>query len=292
MCMLMISLLPVWDAQEGRPSRVALLLLMRHATRAPEGSLSFRGGTIFIVSAGAIFPTVVLLALLAFALPAMRPLPAGEAALRIVVTGEQFWWRVRYEPPGGVPFETANDIRVPVGRPVVFDLRAGDVIHSFWVPALGGKMDMIPGRANRLVVRATKAGRFRGQCTEFCGLSHALMAFEVEAMPAADFARWEQAARAPAPAGAMPGRALFARHGCGGCHRIEGHNAGGTIGPDLTHFGARPTLAAMSLAPTRANVAAFIRHPERIKPGVRMPAFAQLSEAEAGAIADYLLALK
>lgn len=270
----------------------ALLFLMWHASRAPEGSLGLRGGNIFIISAGAIFPTVVLLTLLGFSLPAMRPLPADAGALRIVVTGEQFWWRVRYEPPGAPPFETANQVRVPVGRPVVLELRGGDVLHSFWIPGLGGKMDMIPGRANRLVVRATEPGRFRGQCTEFCGLSHALMAFEVEALPPAAFARWMAAERAPAPVAAVPGRALFQRHGCGGCHRIAGHGAAGTIGPDLTHFAGRKTLGAMTLRQEPGRIAAFIRHPEAFKPGVRMPAYPQMSEAEARAIAGYLLELR
>lgn len=132
---------------------------------------------------GGIIPTVVLLGLLAYSLPYMRPRPASPADLTIAVDGEQFWWRVAYAPPGRPPVLSANEIRIPTGRTVAFRLSGGDVVHSFWIPGLAGKMDMIPGRINSLVVRADKPGRYRGQCAEFCGLSHALMAFDVIAMP-------------------------------------------------------------------------------------------------------------
>jgi cytochrome c oxidase subunit 2 len=241
-------------------------------------------------------PTILLFALLVAELPAMRPLPVAPADLRIGVEGEQFWWRVTYRPSGRAPVVSANEIRIPVGRTVQFDLDGGDVIHSFWIPGLAGKMDMIPGRTNTLVTRATKPGRYRGVCTEFCGLSHALMAFDVVAMPAPAFDAWLAAEARPAAAmaggGAHPGAALFARYGCGGCHAIRGTTQGGMIGPDLTRFGARATLAAGVLPMTTANIAGFIRHPERTKPGVRMPAFPQMTDAEAIRIARYLEGLK
>ena len=269
-----------------------LLLLMRHAQRAPEGSLSLQGGMRFILVMGGVLPALALLALLLFSLPAMRPIAIGEHDLKVIATGEQFWWRMRYEPHGAVPFTTANQLRIPVGRAVEIELRGTDVIHSFWVPGLAGKMDMIPGRANRMVVRATKPGRYRGQCTEFCGLSHALMAFEVVAMEPAAFDRWMAAERTPAAAISPPGRALFDDYGCAGCHRVAGHGADGTIGPDLTHFAARQTFGATTWNQESEAIAAFIRHPERFKPGVRMPAFDHMSEPDARAIAAYLLALK
>ena len=169
---------------------VIVAALFFFAMRAKEGALTHKGGMRLILWAGALGPAAILLALLVASLPTMRPLRAAADALVVDVTGEQFWWRVVYRPPGAAAVETANEVRVPVGRTVVFALQGGDVIHSFWIPGLAGKMDMIPGRTNRLVVRATKPGVFRGQCAEFCGLSHALMAFDVVAMEPAAFDAW------------------------------------------------------------------------------------------------------
>ena len=150
-------------------------LLMRHAVRAPEGSIDHRRGMRIVLWLGGVIPTIVLLGLLAYSLPYMKPRPVSPTDLTIAVDGEQFWWRVAYRPPGRPAVTSANEIRVPVGRTVAFQLTAGDVVHSFWIPGLAGKMDMIPGRTNTLVVRADKPGRYRGQCAEFCGLIHALM---------------------------------------------------------------------------------------------------------------------
>ncbi|MET0220984.1 MAG: cytochrome c oxidase subunit II, partial [Tardiphaga sp.] len=221
-----------------------LALLMRHAVRAREGALTHQKGMRVVLWLGGVIPTVVLLGLLVYSLPYMKPRPVGPADMRIAVEGEQFWWRVIYRPPGGGAVETANEVRIPVGRTVAFRLTAADVVHSFWIPGLGGKMDMIPGRTNTLVVRADKAGRYRGQCAEFCGLSHALMALDVVAMEPAAFDAWLAAQRRPAtPAAADPGARLFAANGCTACH-VVGRSSARGIGPDLTHFGARETLAA------------------------------------------------
>ncbi len=269
-----------------------LALLMRHAMRAPEGRLTHQGGMKLVLWLGGIGPSILLLGLLVYALPAMRPIPVANADLRIGVDGEQFWWRVRYAPPGGSVVEAANELRLPVGRTVELSLRSPDVIHSFWVPGLAGKMDMIPGRTNRLVVRATKAGTYRGVCAEFCGLGHALMAFDVVAMEPAAFERWLAAQARPATPTASPGARLFASYGCSGCHSVRGIGPVARIGPDLTHFGSRPTLAAGILPMTHANIAGFVRDPGKTKPGVRMPAFPQMSAAEADQIASYLQGLK
>lgn len=271
---------------------IAVAVLARHATRAPEGELTTNGGMRLILWLGGIVPTLVLAALLIYSLPIMRPRAVNADDLRIEAVGEQFWFRVRYRAPGRAVVETANEVRVPVGRTVLFELTGGDVIHSFWIPGLAGKMDMIPGRVNRLPVMATRPGRFRGVCTEFCGLSHALMAFEVVAMEPAAFDAWLAEQRRPALALAAPGRALFNRYGCGGCHSIRGQGQAGAIGPDLTHFGGRRTLGAGILPQTDAAVARFIRHPEDAKPGVRMPSFAHMSERDALLIAQYLKGLR
>lgn len=270
----------------------AMALLMRHAVRAPEGRLTLKGGMTLVLWLGGIVPTIVLFSLLLWSLPVMRPHPVAPRDLRIAVAGEQFWWRVRYAPSGGQPVETANEIRVPVGRTVDLALQGGDVIHSLWIPGLAGKMDMIPGRTNHLVVRATRAGRYRGVCAEFCGLSHALMAFDVVAMEPAAFDRWLAEQARPAIATTAPGERLFTHYGCAGCHTIAGVTPAAQIGPDLTHFGARSTLGAGILPMTHANIAAFVRNPGKTKPGVRMPAFPNMSQADADAIASYLQGLK
>lgn len=261
------------------------------AMHAPEGEMTERRGERLILWCGAIGPTIILGALLAYSIPMMRPRAVGPADLRIRSTGEQFWFRVDYLEPGRPPVASANEVRVPVGRTVLFELAGGDVVHSFWIPGLAGKMDMIPGRVNRLPARATKPGRYRGECTEFCGLSHALMAFEVVAMEPAAFDRWLGEQRRPARALAHPGRALFGAYGCGGCHAVRGEEHAGTIGPDLTHFGARATMAAGVLPQREDVLARWIRHPEAYKPGVRMPAFPHMSQRDAVLIARYLKGL-
>lgn len=258
------------------------------AVRAPEGRLGHAGGMRLVLWLGAIVPTVVLTALLIWTLPAMRPLATTQGDLRIRVEGEQFWWRVRYADRSGRSLVSANEVRVPVGRTVVFELGATDVIHSFWIPGLAGKMDMIPGRTNRLVVKAEKAGVFRGVCAEFCGLSHALMAFDVIAMEPAAFDAWFAAARIPPERSQGRGAALFAQNGCGACHTVDGAPDPARIGPDLTRLGERRKLGAGTLDPTIVNTAAFIRNPQAFKPGARMPAYAALSEADARAIARWL----
>ncbi|WP_242116172.1 cytochrome c oxidase subunit II [Sphingomonas lacusdianchii] len=268
--------------------------LMITAVRAPEGRLTLSSGMRLIGWVGGVVPVVVLLGLLLYSLPAMRPLPVAQGDLRIAVEGEQFWWRVQYQPPGAAPVVTANEIRVPVGRTVQFDLTAGDVIHSFWIPGLAGKMDMIPGRTNRLIVRASRPGTFRGVCTEFCGLSHALMAFDVVAMEPAAFDAWlanERRPAAPAAATAAGARA-FAANGCAGCHAIAGTDAAGQIGPDLTHVGSRTSLGAGNQPMSRAALVRFIEDAPAVKPGARMPAYPQMSRQDAQAIAAYLESMK
>ncbi len=174
--------------------------------------------------------------------------PAPEGSLKIVVSGEQWWWRVRYLPPGGEAIVLANEIRLPVGEPVEFRLESPDVIHSFWIPSLGGKMDMIPGRLTRLALEPTRTGVFRGVCAEYCGTSHALMSFYVVVMEKEEFDRWLAHQAAPAEPPAEPlaarGQELFLANGCGACHTVRGTPADGVIGPDLTHVGSRLSLAA------------------------------------------------
>jgi cytochrome c oxidase subunit 2 len=236
-----------------------------------------------VVGGGIVFPALTLFALLVYSLVRAAGMHAPDpSALRIEVVGEQWWWRVRY--PG---FETANEIRVPVGRPVELVLGTADVIHSFWVPALGGKLDMIPGRATRLRVRADREGRFRGQCAEYCGGPHALMALYVVAVAEEQFEKWVLEQRQPAHAQ----NPLFVAN-CGGCHTVRGTAAAGTRGPDLTHVGGRVSIGAGVLPNNAGALAGWIASSQHIKPGNLMPAFQGFSGPELRELAAYLQGLK
>ncbi|MGK6311694.1 cytochrome c oxidase subunit II [Neorhizobium sp. DT-125] len=273
---------------------VAMLVYAARKRRAH----SEKGAGQFILWGGAVMPTVILTALLSYAvwlMPNVRPWFQGEdgGMRRIEVTGEQFWWRVRYlGEDGGVLFETANEVRIPVGERVVFSLTSPDVIHSFWIPVLGGKMDMIPGRENRLALTAEKPGTYRGVCAEFCGTSHALMAFTVLAMESQAFEDWMSARQNASGAADAEGLALFLRHGCAACHAISGTEARGAIGPDLTAFGERGSVAAGTLPNEREHIARFIRYPGQVKPGALMPHFGMLPDTDIDRIAAYLKGLR
>ena len=236
-----------------------------------------------IVGGGIVFPVVTLSALLVYSLVRAAALhPEEPGALRIEVVGEQWWWRVRYPD-----FETANEIRIPVGRPVRLELKSADVIHSFWVPALAGKLDMIPGRTNVLRVRAERAGEFRGQCAEYCGGPHAFMALYVVAVPPEEFQRWSDGQRGPAE----KQNPSFVAH-CGACHTVRGTAAAGARGPDLTHVGSRLTIGAGLLPNNAGALAGWIASSQHLKPGNLMPSFGMLSGEELRSLAVYLDGLK
>jgi cytochrome c oxidase subunit 2 len=251
---------------------------------------------LLIIGGGAVVPTVVLAGLLAYGLALMPALlaPAPAGSLQIAVSGEQWWWRVRYLTPGGnqVAVELGNEIRLPVGEQVDFYLESPDVIHSFWIPSLGGKVDMIPGRINRLTLEPTRTGVFRGACAEYCGTSHALMNFYVVVLEKAEFTAWLEHQQAPAqPPGqplAVRGQELFLANGCGACHRVRGTSADGVVGPELTHVGSRLSLGAGILANESDAFIRWIAHTEDLKPGVHMPAFGMLPPEDLQALAAYL----
>jgi cytochrome c oxidase subunit II len=266
------------------------------ATRADRRAWSQHAAGRLILWAGVGFPVLALAALLTYALwlmPSLRPWTDAEPTkLSIEVTARQYWWEVRYRQAGGDEVVSANEVRVPVGERVEFVLDSPDVIHSFWIPPLGGKMDMIPGRTNRLSLQADRAGTFRGQCAEYCGVSHALMAFTVLAMPAAEFQQWLEAARRPAEGARRPGLEIFERNGCGACHAVRGTAAGGAVGPDLSHLGGRGSIGAGVLPMSAASIARFITEPEAVKPGVAMPGYPGLAPADLDALASYLEGLR
>ena len=271
--------------------------LAAYAMLAPRERAARLASRTFIVGAGLVFPAVTLAALLAYSLVRATALSSAGTgpALRIEVTGEQWWWRVRYlDEQGRVDLVTANEIHIPAGRPVDLTLRSADVIHSFWVPELAGKLDMVPGKANRLRISASAPGRYRGQCAEYCGGPHALMAFFVVAQSEAEFAAWAARQRAPASPAAEAharGAALFAQS-CAACHAIRGTRAAGERGPDLTHLASRATLGAGRLPRNAATLAEWIAASQRIKPGNLMPDFAHLNADELRALASYLESLE
>jgi len=238
---------------------------------------------------------LLLLAADVFTSRALAHLPL-ENAVNIELIGHEWWWEARYHHADPArDFVTANELHIPVGRPVVVTLRSNDVIHTLWVPNLHGKRDMIPGRTSTLQLRADHAGTYRGQCAEFCGLEHAKMAMVVEAEPNAAYEAWaarqRQDAAAPATAQALRGRELFETSNCASCHTIEGTRANGKAAPDLTHLAGRTTLAAGILPNDGAHLAAWIGDPQSLKQGVYMPA-TTLKPDDLQALVTYLGTLK
>ncbi|MER9106426.1 cytochrome c oxidase subunit II [Mesorhizobium sp. M0510] len=241
---------------------------------------------------------IILIGLTLLSFFANRTLAAigSDAALTIRVTGHQWWWEVRYEnaTPSRI-LTTANEVHIPAGEPVRLLLTSTDVIHSFWIPSLAGKLDLIPGHMNVLDIKADKPGVYRGQCAEFCGAQHANMGTFIIAEPRPKFDAWLndqlQPAGAPASGEAKAGADLFLKRPCVMCHRIGGTPAGGTVAPDLTHIASRKTLAAGTLTMSRGNLAAWIADPQGIKPGSHMPV-ADLNGDELNAIVAYLEGLK
>jgi cytochrome c oxidase subunit II len=254
------------------------------------------GGDRAIWIGGVAFPVVVLTALLVWGLWLTSDLqaraPRGDE-MRVRVTGEMWWWRVAYlDGDGRAVMVDANELHVPAGQPVLLELESADVIHSFWVPNLAGKMDMIPGRRNLLRIQADRPGTYGGQCAEYCGGPHALMGFAVVAHPPEQFERW-RAARlaAPRPVGGR-GAELFQTSGCAACHTVRGTEANGIAGPDLSHVGSRRTLGAGILPNNRGTLAGWIADSQTLKPGNRMPNYKQLPPDDLNALAEYMESLK
>ena len=254
--------------------------------------------TTIIMAGGFIFPAVTLVVLLSYSvmLSARLTSPPPVEPLRIHVNGHMWWWEVLYEGPDGEEIETANEIRLPVGRPVVVTVTTEDVIHSFWVPNLTGKIDMIPGHVNEIAFTPAEAGVMRGQCAEFCGRQHAKMAFYAVVEQPEDFEAWFQSqagpAREPSTQELEAGRAAFVDQGCGACHAVRGvPGAVGDIGPDLTHVGSRLLIAGW-LDGSVGNFGGWIASAQHIKPGNRMPSFDQLDGPTLRAMSAWLESLE
>jgi cytochrome c oxidase subunit 2 len=252
----------------------------------------------FVIWGGAVIPAIVLTVVFVAAMrvTGFFPPPAPRDALSVQVTGYQWWWKIQYHDADlSKWFVTANELHIPVGRPVRVTLVSGDVIHSFWVPRLQGKLDLIPGDTNEIRLIADSAGDYRGQCAEYCGMQHAHMAFHVIAEDSAEFDRWvaaQQAAATP-PTDSLTklGQQLFVSGPCSACHTIRGTPALGQVAPDLTHVGSRRTIAAGTLPNTLGDMEAWITNAQSLKPGTRMPSLAQYNGTELRALATYLESL-
>lgn len=248
----------------------ALFRRREQAERPPQRS----DGLGLIIGGGIVLPLVVITVLFGLTLTTLNALNAyaRATALTIEVDGQQWWWEVRYPEQGIV---TANEIHIPVGRPVRLELRSKDVVHNIWVPELNGKMDLIPNRVNAFWLQADQSGVYRGKCAEFCGTQHAMMAFVVVAEPEEQFQAWlaqqSQPAFDPTDPVLQQGKQIFLGSACVYCHTIRGTVASGKLGPDLTHLASRRTLGAGILDNNRGNLSGWIVNAQAIKPGNRMP---------------------
>jgi cytochrome c oxidase subunit 2 len=208
--------------------------------------------------------------------------------MTVEITGHRWWWEIRYRDADHPNFvvTTANRLVIPTGIPVRLELKSDDVIHDFWVPKLGPKMDMVPGKTNVTWLNARDAGTYRGQCAEYCGLEHARMGLDVAALSPANFTRWMIAERAPAVVADSRGRALFLNQ-CAACHTVRGTAAAGIYGPDLTHFASRPRIAAGVLPNTVAGRGRWLADTQGVKPGALMPQV-PLDDVDRAAVVHYL----
>ena len=276
---------------------LAFALLHRRRPVQPPGPERDRRGARAILLLGAVVPTLILVPL---ALLNMRTLAAVDPYRRrpdlvVDVVGKQWWWEVRYRDSiPGRTFVTANELHVPVGRRVELRLTSTDVIHSFWVPRLHGKTDLIPGRENVMWIEADRPGIYGGQCAEYCGLQHATMGLTVIAETAGEYEAWaarqRESAAEPEDSLARMGRQAFL-DGCALCLSVRGTPAGGSAGPDLTHVASRSTLAAGLLPNTPGHLGGWIANPQALKPGSRMPRV-PLSNREFRLIHRYVLSLE
>ena len=271
------------------------VLMLAPFLRRREGGVNAR---LFLWGGGVALPAVTVTALIPYVLAVGEEMRASTAPdrLSVDITGYLYWWEMSYQRADGLaPATSANELRLPVGEPVELFLGAADVIHSFWVPSLAGKTDMIPGRINRMVIQADRPGIYRGQCAEYCGAQHALMAFDVIAMPRSEFDAWLARLARPVAEPATPdlaeGRDLFVDLGCGACHAVRGLTAG-RLGPDLTEIGARRTIGAGTLPGGVGNIAGWIASAQHLKPGNAMPSYDQLEGRQLRLLAAWLESLR
>lgn len=278
---------------------LVLLLVMGLLARGVAGKPREINARRWLIGGGLVFPTVVLSALLVQGVRVGSTLTHDPdlKTMEVEVIAHRWWWELRYgDPDGGERIVLANELHLPLDCAATLRLSTGDVIHSFWVPALGGKVDVIPGQQAVLAIHASRAGVFRGQCAEYCGTQHANMGIEVVVESPQQFRDWllNQARPAvePADAATHRGQQVFLEAGCGTCHTIRGTPAAGRLGPDLTHLASRRLLAAATLANDAPSLAAWIGSAQHLKPGNLMPSMPVTSPADFPALAAYLGSLR
>lgn len=265
--------------------------------RSPAALARTGGGLRWVIIGGLIVPAVILVLTFAFSIwtEDATAAPSADPVATVQIIGHRWWWEVKYVGDPAHTVVTANEIHIPVGEPVRLELSSADVIHSFWIPQLAGKTDVIPGQQNVAWLQADSAGVYRGACTEYCGLQHANMAAFVVAQPPAEFAQWLDAQRdsasAPKDPEAAAGLAVFQKSACSTCHAIRGSDALGHVGPDLTHLMSRMTIAGGALENTRGNLAGWISNSQDVKPGNAMPSM-RLRPGDLQALVSYLETLK
>jgi cytochrome c oxidase subunit II len=280
----------------GAIAMLVIAWVRRRQPGLPFFGQSERTETRLVVLFGMVIPAVILIALFfvsnVYVIGKTEPPSPGSAAMSVEVTGHQWWWEVHYP---GTTAVTANEIHIPAATRVEVIGNTDDVIHSFWVPQLNRKIDLVPGRDNRLLLYASQPGTYRGQCAEFCGLQHAHMAFEVIAEPPNQFQAWLSNMATDAPLPATPagrtGEQVFMRDQCASCHTIRGTAAQGQIGPDLTHLASRTTIAALTLPNTADYLRQWIHDPQHFKPGNKMPGL-NLSDQDVSSLVAYLRGLR
>lgn len=274
-----------------------MALRRRNGTIEPHAPLDSAGGHYWIWIGGFAIPFVILAAVFIAGVQAMSRFPVHDGSVLppadIQIVGHQWWWEVHYlNGPENQQFTTANEIHIPVGKTVDINLTSQDVIHSFWVPRLNGKFDLIPGQNNRIRIEASAPGEYRGQCAEFCGAQHAHMIILVVAQPEKEYNEWRMHQLQPAALPVTPqqtsGQALFLAKPCALCHEIAGTDAHGQVAPNLTHIASRHGIAANSLRNDTANLAAWVTHAQSLKPGAEMPNVTQFSGQELQDLVAYL----
>lgn len=275
----------------------------KRGTLAEHEPIDVKGGQGWIAIGGLVVPLVVLTFIFVWGLQLLSTFPIHEAmnqkAIKpdILVIGHQWWWEVHYlDGPPDLQFTTANEIHIPAEKPVMIELESHDVIHAFWVPALHGKVDMIPGHPNFIRIEASHPGNYAGECAEYCGEQHAHMRLLVVAQPEDEYEAWKQGqlkpAAEPTTADAIAGEQIFLSGPCSMCHEVRGTGAGGTVAPDLTHIASRQMIASDSYPNNTAYLEAWITHAQSLKPGAQMPDLTQFSGVQLRQLVAYLQQLK
>ena len=280
---------------------IAFIGLRRRGSFDEHAPVDAGGGQGWILIGGFLVPLVMLTVIFVRGLTVMAafPLHDGESEqdAEIRITGHQWWWQLDYQiGPLHDRFRTANEIHIPTGRPVTIELTSADVIHSFWIPRLHGKVDLIPGAKTSIRIQAEEPGVFHGQCAEFCGVQHAKMKLLLVAEPPHQFQQWldeqRQEAAQPGTEDAVLGQAVLLDHACPLCHTIRGTQARGSVGPDITHLAGRQMIGANILERNTANVAAWATHAQSLKPGSKMPNLTQFRGRELRLLTTYLQSLR